>query len=84
MPSNLQGLWNEHIAAPWNCDYHININVQMNYWPANMTGLDELNLPLFDYIDRVVESGKPVVIPRVSQEPMLLNRAGSNMAVRVP
>jgi alpha-L-fucosidase 2 len=57
-PANLQGLWNQHIAAPWNADYHLNINLQMNYWPANMTDLDELNMPLFDYIDRVVESGK--------------------------
>ena len=57
-PANLQGVWNEHIEAPWNADYHLNINLQMNYWPANMTGLDDLNMPLFDYIDRVVESGK--------------------------
>jgi len=57
-PANLQGVWNQHIEAPWNADYHLNINLQMNYWPANMTGLDELNLPLFDYLDRVVESGK--------------------------
>ncbi len=57
-PANLQGVWNQHIEAPWNADYHLNINLQMNYWPANMTGLDELNLPLFDYVDRVVESGK--------------------------
>ncbi|KAA3640346.1 MAG: glycoside hydrolase family 95 protein [Bacteroidetes bacterium] len=57
-PANLQGLWNEHIAAPWNADYHLNINLQMNYWPANLTNLDELNMPLFDYIDKLVENGK--------------------------
>jgi len=57
-PANLQGVWNEHIEAPWNADYHLNINLQMNYWPASLTGLDELNLPLFDYLDRLVESGK--------------------------
>jgi alpha-L-fucosidase 2 len=57
-PANLQGLWNRHIAAPWNADYHLNINLQMNYWPANLTGLDELNMPLFDYLDRLVESGR--------------------------
>lgn len=57
-PANLQGLWNEHISAPWNSDYHLNINLQMNYWPANLTNLDELNMPLFDYIDRLVENGK--------------------------
>lgn len=57
-PANLQGVWNQHIEAPWNADYHLNINLQMNYWPANMTNLDELNMPLFAYIDRLVESGK--------------------------
>ena len=57
-PANLQGLWNQHINAPWNADYHLNINLQMNYWPANVTQLDELNGPLFDYVDRLIESGK--------------------------
>lgn len=57
-PANLQGLWNEYIQAPWNADYHLNINLQMNYWLANMTNLGELNNPLFDYIDKLVENGK--------------------------
>ncbi len=57
-PANLQGLWNEHIQAPWNADYHLNINLQMNYWLADVTNLGELNNPLFDYIDRLVENGK--------------------------
>lgn len=57
-PANLQGLWNEHIKAPWNADYHLNINLQMNYWLADVTNLGELNKPLFDYIDRLVENGK--------------------------
>ncbi|TVZ57521.1 alpha-L-fucosidase 2 [Flavobacteriaceae bacterium MAR_2010_105] len=57
-PANLQGLWNEHIVAPWNSDYHLNINLQMNYWLADMTNLGELNDPLFDYIDKLVENGK--------------------------
>ena len=57
-PANLQGLWNPHINAPWNADYHLNINLQMNYWLADMTGLGDLNEPLFSYIDRLVENGK--------------------------
>ncbi|MEN8121642.1 MAG: glycoside hydrolase N-terminal domain-containing protein [Bacteroidota bacterium] len=57
-PANLQGLWNNKLQAAWNGDYHMDINVQMNYWPANMTNLGELNYPLFDYIDRLVENGK--------------------------
>ncbi|SFT86762.1 alpha-L-fucosidase 2 [Algoriphagus locisalis] len=57
-PANLQGIWNKHIAAPWNADYHVNINLQMNYWPADVTNLSQLNQPLFDFIDGVIENGK--------------------------
>ena len=57
-PANLQGLWNEHIAAPWNADYHLNVNLQMNYWPAGVTNLSELQLPLFDFSDRLIERGR--------------------------
>jgi alpha-L-fucosidase 2 len=57
-PANLQGLWNQHISAPWNADYHLNINLQMNYWPAEVTNLSELHLPLFDFTDGLIENGK--------------------------
>jgi len=57
-PANLQGLWNKDIIAPWNADYHMNINLQMNYWLADLTNLSELNEPLFKYIDRLIERGK--------------------------
>lgn len=57
-PANLQGLWNSHITAPWNADYHLNINLQMNYWLADVTGLGDLNMPLFNYIDKLIENGK--------------------------
>ncbi|KAA3612568.1 MAG: glycoside hydrolase family 95 protein [Calditrichaeota bacterium] len=57
-PANLQGLWNPHIQAPWNADYHLNINLQMNYWPAEVTNLSELHAPLFDFTDRLIKSGK--------------------------
>jgi alpha-L-fucosidase 2 len=57
MPANLQGIWNEHLNAPWNSDYHTNINLQMNYWPAEVANLAECHLPLFDYMDTLVEPG---------------------------
>ncbi|WP_409187175.1 glycosyl hydrolase family 95 catalytic domain-containing protein [Antarcticibacterium sp. 1MA-6-2] len=57
-PANLQGLWNEHIAAPWNADYHLNVNLQMNYWPAEVTNLTELHMPLFDFTDKLIERGR--------------------------
>jgi alpha-L-fucosidase 2 len=53
MPANLQGLWNDQLEAPWNCDYHININIQMNYWPAEVCNLSELHEPFFDLIDHL-------------------------------
>ena len=58
MPANLQGIWSRHIDAPWNVDYHININVQMNYWPAEVTNLSELHEPLFDLIDNLRPAGR--------------------------
>ncbi len=57
MPANLQGLWNEHINAPWNSDYHTNINLQMNYWLAEVTNLGECHLPLVDYMESLLVSG---------------------------
>ncbi len=57
LPANLQGLWNEHLEAPWNSDYHTNINLQMNYWPAEVCNLAECAVPLFDYMDTLVEPG---------------------------
>ncbi len=58
LPANLQGIWNEHFRAPWNADFHTNINVQMNYWHAGPTALAETELPLMDLIDRVRARGE--------------------------
>jgi alpha-L-fucosidase 2 len=57
LPANLQGIWNEHFRAPWNADFHTNINVQMNYWHSGPTALPEAELPLMDLIDRVRARG---------------------------
>ncbi|MDH5381613.1 MAG: glycoside hydrolase family 95 protein [Cyclobacteriaceae bacterium] len=57
-PANLQGIWNEYIEAPWNADYHLNINIQMNYWPAEVTNLGELHRPFFDFTKRLMVRGK--------------------------
>jgi alpha-L-fucosidase 2 len=58
LPANLQGIWNEHIAAPWNADYHTNINVQMNYWPVEVANLTECHEPFFDMVDKLVVRGR--------------------------
>jgi len=49
-PSNLQGIWNHRNDPPWSCDIHSNINVQMNYWPAEPTNLSDLQKPFLNYI----------------------------------
>ncbi|MHC4519029.1 MAG: glycoside hydrolase family 95 protein, partial [Planctomycetota bacterium] len=58
MPSNLQGLWNDKLAAPWNADYHVNINIQMNYWPAEVCNLTECHEPFFRLTEALVPSGR--------------------------
>ncbi|MCL4692284.1 MAG: glycoside hydrolase N-terminal domain-containing protein [Candidatus Hydrogenedentes bacterium] len=50
LPANLQGIWCDHFQAPWNADYHHNINDQMNYWPAEVTNLAECHEPFLKYI----------------------------------
>jgi alpha-L-fucosidase 2 len=50
LPANLQGLWNNNNQPPWHCDYHANINIQMNYWPAEPANLAECARPLFDLV----------------------------------
>lgn len=50
LPANLQGIWNYSNKAVWHCDIHANINVQMNYWPAEVTNLSELHHNLLDYV----------------------------------
>jgi alpha-L-fucosidase 2 len=58
LPANLQGLWANTIQTPWNGDYHTDINIQMNYWPADITNLSECHGPLTDLIESLVEPGK--------------------------
>lgn len=58
LPANLQGLWCDHIQSPWNCDYHNNINVQMNYWPAEVCNLAECHWPLFDLVAYLAGPGQ--------------------------
>ncbi len=57
LPANLQGIWNHLFKAPWNADFHTNINLQMNYWPANVTNLPETVLPLAGFMDRLTGPG---------------------------
>ncbi|MEO6289016.1 MAG: glycoside hydrolase family 95 protein, partial [Ginsengibacter sp.] len=58
LPSNLQGLWAEEYQTPWNGDYHLDINVQMNYWPAEITNLADCHLPLINFTGQLVKPGE--------------------------
>ena len=58
LPANLQGIWNQDIDAPWNADYHTNINIQMNYWPAEVCNLSETVIPFSNWINSIREPGR--------------------------
>jgi len=58
LPTNLQGLWNDSLTPAWNCDFHTNINVQMNYWPAEPANLGECHEPLLSWIARLPHEGR--------------------------
>jgi alpha-L-fucosidase 2 len=60
MAANLQGKWNDSLTPAWGSKYTININTEMNYWPAETCNLSELTEPLFDLIDRAREDGRRV------------------------
>jgi len=58
LPANLQGIWAEGLAPPWDADYHTNINVQMNYWLAEQTNLAECHRPVIEYTKSLVPRGR--------------------------
>ena len=58
LPANLQGIWANQVDGPWHVDYHNNINLQMNYWPACSTGLSECVEPLIDFIRTLQKPGE--------------------------
>jgi len=57
-PANLQGIWNDSLKPPWDSKWTVNINTEMNYWPAEITNLSECHQPLFDLIDDVAVTGR--------------------------
>ncbi|MDT3405383.1 glycoside hydrolase family 95 protein [Mucilaginibacter terrae] len=58
LPPNLQGLWANQVQTPWNGDYHLDVNVQMNHWPLEVSNLSELNLPLAELVKGMVKPGE--------------------------
>ena len=58
LPANLQGIWNEDMRASWNAGYVLNVNLQMNYWPADVTNLSEMQAPVWDMLDSLRVRGR--------------------------
>lgn len=58
LPTNLQGIWADGLNTPWDADFHININIQMNYWPAEICNLSEMHLPFLQFIDSLQADGR--------------------------
>ncbi|WP_240477927.1 glycoside hydrolase family 95 protein [Cyclobacterium amurskyense] len=58
LPANLQGIWNKEMWAPWESDFHLNINLQMNYWPADQTNLSEAFVPLSNFMEQLAKNGE--------------------------
>jgi alpha-L-fucosidase 2 len=57
-PANLQGIWNDQLQPPWDSKWTVNINTEMNYWPAEVTNLSECHEPLFDMLEEVAVTGR--------------------------
>ncbi len=57
LPANLQGIWNKDMKAPWNSDFHTNINLQMNYWPAEVCNLSETSEILVSFMEKLIVPG---------------------------
>ncbi|MCC6243530.1 MAG: glycoside hydrolase N-terminal domain-containing protein [Gemmatimonadaceae bacterium] len=58
VPANLQGLWNPHLRPPWSANYTVNINLPMNYWPAEVAALPEMHTPLLGFVERLAVTGR--------------------------
>jgi len=75
LPTNLQGVWNDKINPPWECDFHNDINIQMNYWPAEPCNLPECIAPFFDYVEGMVPFAREMA-------KTLFNCRGVHMAIQ--
>jgi len=84
LPANLQGKWCQDYKAPWNSDYHTNINLQMNYWPAETTNLAECHLPYFDYMESLVPFGEKTAAAHYGARGWVLHHLSDIFGVTTP
>ncbi len=84
LPSNLQGIWNDNMKAPWNSDYHPNVNLQINYWPVEAANLPECALPLADWLKKAAENGKKTAWEHYRAGGWALHHASDVFATTAP
>uniref|UniRef100_UPI00321777EF glycoside hydrolase family 95 protein n=1 Tax=uncultured Draconibacterium sp. TaxID=1573823 RepID=UPI00321777EF len=77
LPANLQGIWNKDMWPAWESDYHMNINLQMNYWPAEVCNLSETVKPLSDYIEKLAENGHETAKKYIGSEGWMSHTASN-------
>ncbi|EJT6501879.1 glycoside hydrolase N-terminal domain-containing protein [Clostridium perfringens] len=76
LPANLQGVWNNSNNPPWSSDYHFNVNIQMNYWPAEVANLSETAIPLVEYVESLREPGRKTAEIHCGIEGAMENKNG--------
>lgn len=76
LPANLQGVWNNSNNPPWSSDYHFNVNIQMNYWPAEVANLSETAIPLVEYVESLREPGRKTAQMHCGIEDAIENKNG--------
>lgn len=84
LPANLQGKWCQHYTAPWNSDYHFNINVQMNYWLAQTANLAECHQPYFDYLESLVPFGEKTAETHYGADGWTLHHLSDTFGMTAP
>ena len=84
LPANLQGKWNDKTNPPWASDYHANINIQMIYWPAEITNLAECHEPLIDYIDKLRAPGHKTAKDFFNADGWIVNTMNNTFGYTAP
>ena len=84
LPANLQGKWNNLTNPPWASDYHANINIQMIYWPAEITNLPEIHGPLIEYIDKLRAPGRKSAKDFFNAEGWIVNTMNNTFGFTAP
>jgi alpha-L-fucosidase 2 len=84
LPANLQGIWNQDMWAAWESDYHLNINLQMNYWPAEVCNLSETIDPLSQYLQLLTNRGRATAKKFIGSEGWVLHHVSNPFGRTTP